>query len=265
MWAILTLTYSDVSFFFFFVSEFFSTLSAKDFFFRSSLFSSEKGSVSNVWFYFLYLFRGTWRCFLLMNFEVSCQIPFSRKWFSAFRAEHRCPINLFVVMCLDMSVKVLLVWCFVSARWTCEDCFGCFLFPVVLSHVISLRVFPNEVFLTHRAGKGTFIMLLIGEQQDRLPLQRILHIRYKGSPFCSKAWIGLIQIFILRLVIITFQCNWFLNFPSRYSNFEKHEAKWIEIMLVCKMNWSIIWSSHQNLVFKAVRKTHGVLFQLIGS
>ena len=105
------------------VSEFFSTLSAKDFFFRSFLFSSEKGSVSNVWFYFLYLFRGTWRCFLLMNFEVSCQIPFSRKWFSAFRAEHRCPINLFVVMCLDMSVKVLLVWCFVSARWTCEDFF----------------------------------------------------------------------------------------------------------------------------------------------
>ena len=88
-------------------------------------------------------------------------------------------------------------------------------------------------------------VLLIGEQQDRLPLQRILHIRYKGSPFCSKAWIGLIQIFILRLVNITFQCNWFLNFPSRYSNFEKHEAKWIEIMLVCKMNWSIIWSSHQ--------------------
>ena len=106
---------------------------------------------------------------------------------------------------------------------------------------------------------------LFTEQQDGLPLQRILHIRYKGSPFCSKAWIGLIQIFILRLVIITFQCNWFLNFLSRYSNFEKHEAKWIEIRLVCKMNWSIIWSSHQNLVFKAVRKTHGVLFHLIGS
>ena len=109
---------------------------------------------------FLYLVEaeGTWRCFLLMNFEVSCQISFSRKWFSAFRAAHRCPINLFVVMCLDMSVKVLLVWCFVSARWTCEDFFGCFLFLVVLSHVISLRVFPNEVFLTHQARKGTFVM-----------------------------------------------------------------------------------------------------------
>jgi hypothetical protein len=35
---------------------------------------------------------------------------------------------------------------------------GCFLFLVVLSHVISLRVFPNEVFLTHRARKGTFVM-----------------------------------------------------------------------------------------------------------
>ena len=248
------------------VSDFFSTLSAKDFFFRSSLFSSEKGSVSNVWFYFLYLFRGTWRCFLLMNFEVSCQISFSRKWFSAFRAAHRCPINLFVVMCIDMSVKVLLVWCFVSARWTCEDFFGCFLFSCCafscdFSACLSQWSFPY----TPGTKRDVCHVLLIGEQQDRLPLQRILHIRYKGSPFCSKAWIGLIQIFILRLVIITFQCNWFLNFPSRYSNFEKHEAKWIEIMLVCKMNWSIIWSSHQNLVFKAVRKTHGVLFQLIGS
>ena len=44
----------------------------------------------------------------------------------------------------------------VSAR--CEDFFGCFLFLVVLSHVISLRVFPNEVFLTQRARKGTFVM-----------------------------------------------------------------------------------------------------------
>ena len=139
--------------------------------------------------------------------------------------------------------------------------FSCCAFSCDFSACLSQWSFPYKP----GTKRDVCHVLLIGEQQDRLPLQRILHIRYKESPFCSKAWIGLIQIFILRLVIITFQCNWFLNFPSRYSNFEKHEAKWIEIMLVCKMNWSIIWSSHQNLVFKAVRKTHGVLFQLIGS
>ena len=32
--------------------------------------------------------------------------------------------------------------------------FGSFLLLVVLSHVVSVLVFPNEVFLTHLARKG---------------------------------------------------------------------------------------------------------------
>ena len=36
--------------------------------------------------------------------------------------------------------------------------FGSFLLLVVLSHVVSVLVFPNEVFLTHLAKKVTFVM-----------------------------------------------------------------------------------------------------------
>ena len=36
--------------------------------------------------------------------------------------------------------------------------FGSFLLLVVLSHVVSVLVFPNEVFLTHLARKVTFVM-----------------------------------------------------------------------------------------------------------
>ena len=36
--------------------------------------------------------------------------------------------------------------------------FGSFLLLVVLSYVVSVLVFPNEVFLTHLARKVTFVM-----------------------------------------------------------------------------------------------------------
>ena len=45
-------------------------------------------------------------------------------WFSTFRAELGCPINLFFVMCLDMFDEVPFVWCFVRARWTYMDFMG---------------------------------------------------------------------------------------------------------------------------------------------
>ena len=35
--------------------------------------------------------------------------------------------------------------------------FGSFLLLVVLSYVVSVLVFPNEVFLTHLARKGAFV------------------------------------------------------------------------------------------------------------
>ena len=185
------------------VSECFSALSAKDFFVESFLFFSQKRSKSNVCFHFLNLLRSTWRCLLLVNFQVFRQIPLDRKWFSTFRAELACPICPFFIMCLDMFVEVVLVRCFVRAWCTCVDLFRSFLL-FVLPHVVSVLVFPNDVFLTHLARKWTFVMCswLMNHKIDFL-CKRFC----KGSPFCSSALNGLIQF------------NWFPNFYSQISHY----------------------------------------------
>ena len=161
-----------------------------------------------------------------MNFQVFCQIPFGRKWFSTFRAELVCPINLFFVMYLDLFDEVPFVWCFVRARWTYVDFLGVSFFLLCFLMWFLCLSFPVKFSWHTSQEKGRLscsLVLLIDESQDQLPLQKILHIRCKGSPLCFNACIRLIQInwlpnFYSQISpIITFQFNWFLNFHSQYN------------------------------------------------
>ena len=96
---------------------------------------------------------------------------------------------------------------------------SCCAFLCGLCACLSQWSFPD----TPRKKSDVCHVLLIDESQDQLPLQKILHIRCKGSPLCFNACIRLIQIswlpnFYSQISpIITFQFNWFLNFHSQYN------------------------------------------------
>ena len=87
--------------------------------------------------------------------------------------------------------------------------FGSFLLLVVLSHVVSVLVFPNEVFLTHLARKVTFVMCswLMNHKIDFL-CKRFCTFVAKEVHSVLNAWIGLIQF------------NWFPNFYSQISHYQ---------------------------------------------